>query len=239
MSFVHPLTDTITLDSKDRESYSTSTTDFDIKLPFSTRQTNFIHIRKILIPLVMDNITSSNNSFEIDDVAGTIDPGQYTIGGLVDWMTTDITGYTISWEDNSRIKITNDSSTVFTWEPGTAGELLGFTQTTYTGVANYTAENFPNLLPTNYITLHSSFISSRQNHNHYHSDNRSDMITFIEMGNLGEVLVWEPEEPLLKNVISTNNDIIDFDFRDDSNNTIDIQTQTVVIEMDRVTRPGI
>jgi len=235
---IHTLTDTVTLDSKDRESYSASSTDFEIKLPFSNRPTNFIHIKEIGIPLLMDNvITGRNDTFELDDVVQTINEGQYTIGYLMDYLTEYIINYTFEYIDWGRVRITNDSSETFKFEPGTALKLLGFTQSEYTGSDFYVGEIHPNLLPTKYFTLHSKFIATRQKHNHYHSDRRSDMIAIIKFNHgLGEMLWWSHEEPLFKNINYSNNDLIDFQLRDDNNVIVDIGNESIVLELDRITK---
>ncbi len=239
MASVHRLIDTILLDSKDRESASTSSANFLIKFPTGGRKTNFIHIRKIIIPLAMDNISSTlgNDSFELDDVVTNIPAGQWTIGNLMDYLTTNVANYTFTFDDNSRVTVTNTVPTTFKFEPLECANILGFTASSYTGAATYTAERFPNLLPTNYITMHSNYISQRQHHNTDHSDKRSDTIALIEMKDLGELLVWEPEEQLVKHVSTTNSSTIDFDFRDDTNTTIDIQDKNIVIILDRIAIP--
>lgn len=227
--------DTIILDSKDRETSSTSTTDFEIKLPFANKQVRLFKIRKISFPLVQDNVTDSNNTFEIDDAATSIATGQYDINGLITWLTANVAGYTFTFESNRRVKVTNDLAATFKWEPLEASTILGFANATFTGATSYTGTVLPNLLPSKYYTLHSRFITKRQRHHTHHSDNRSDLVMLIDKEqDMGSLLVFRPDDPVIKVVNNTNNDIIDFQVRDDSKNVIDIDNGTVVILFDRI-----
>ena len=231
---MHKIIDVVVVDSKDALSTSTSTTDFVVKLPVSPLDVGEYHFLKFCIPLSMDNVTASNNGYEIDDVAGSIDVGQYNVGTLASWMTANIAGYTISWDDNARFTITNDSSTNFKWEPLETATILGFTQASYTGASSYTAEELPNMMPTRYITVHSKYIHAKSKNNTIHTDNRSDMITIIPVDkSLGNLLVHVPEDPLITNVESSNNDIIDFQFKDDQGNVLDLQEQNVMMVIGR------
>jgi hypothetical protein len=227
--------DTIVLDSKDRESSSSSTTNFEIKLPFSNSEVTFFKIKEVSFPLSQDNVLSSNNTFEIDGVPSSIDVGQYNITSLINWLSDNITGYTFTYEPNGRVKISSDALVNFSWEPLESSVLLGFTNSTFAGATSYTGTLMPDLLPSNYYTLHSNFISKRQRHYTYHSDSRSNLImTIAKKQDLGSLLVYRPNPPVLKYVTNTNSDLVDFQIRDSDKNIIDIGTNTVLIIIERM-----
>jgi len=227
--------DTVFLDTKDKESLSTSTTDFEIKFPYAKKDVKRIQFVKFIIPLNQNNITSSNNAFTLDSIAYTASAGWYTITDLCDHLQTDIlSGYTVYLNYNSRVVVKNNSSTNFTFVPNTMKVPLGFTQTSYTGASIYYAENLPYLFPSQYFTLHSTFLGARRKNHTQHSDNRSNFICSIPItDDYLDVLSYIPEQPLYIDVDSTNNDIIDFKIKDQSNTVIDCQSKNIQITVDR------
>jgi len=231
------IVDTLIIDSKDRESYSTSTTDFEIKIPNPGRRVRFFRFRKIIIPLVMDNITSSNNTVEFADVASNVDVGLYNITGLMDWMTTNIATYTFTLLDNNRVKIDNGGGAAFKFEPLEMATVLGFTSTTYTGANTYTAEESPNLLIDQYYTLHSTYIAKRAHHDTTHTDRRSDIVvTVVNNAHVGDPLIFANfnDYHIDKYIGETNVDIMDFQLKDSSSTVIDIGEATMQIIVDRM-----
>lgn len=94
-------------------------------------------------------VDSSNDTYEIDDVAGNITHGLYdSISDLAAEMTASIPNYTVTAGTNTNIlTISNDLAVNFKWEPLETGGLLGFTQSVYTGANSYTAELPPNFFP--------------------------------------------------------------------------------------------
>jgi len=235
MSHNTNLHETFIIDSKDRESNSTSSTDFIIKVPKPSQEVREYHIRKVIIPLVMDNITASNNTYEIDGTPASIDVGHYNITTLMALMTANHFGvYTFTFGANGRVTISSDAPANFQWEPLECMKLLGFTQAVYTLADSYTAENFPHLFPTKYFTLHSEAIM-RMSHKHFsHSDNRPNMISFIPMvTDISELLVFVPSDPLVIYVDGVNSDEFDIQLRDDSNVIVDIQGHSMVLMIER------
>lgn len=230
------LIDTVIIDSKDRiTSISNSSTDFYINIPDTSVGANTLHLRQFGIPLVMDNVKTSNNSYEIDDVAGTINVGSYSISTLCTWLTNNIANYTFSYENNGRVKITNDLAAIFKWEPLTCNTLLGFTNILYNGASSYTAEILPNLLPTKYVTIHSKFLTRNSSNRTIHTDGRSKILASIPIvAELGSYMLYFPDEPLLIYLKDTNMNQVDFQFRDDSGDILDIDNKNIYIMMERL-----
>lgn len=231
--------DTVILDSKDRESNSVSSTDFKIRLPFSGEQGNSLRFKRITIPLVMDNITSSTNTIDdFDGGAFSIRTGQYNIGALIDELNATVTGSTWTFEDNSRIKVIKTAGGAFDFSVATEmADILGFTSSPYTLGTSYTAERLANLLPTEYFTLHSDYLQRKQKHNTVHSDNRGGTIMMIPASeNLGSIINYEPsnEQAIVKQTQTYNHDIIDIKIKDENNVVIDLQGKPVIIVMDRL-----
>jgi hypothetical protein len=233
---IGPIVDTIILDSKDRESQSTSSSDFLIRLPQAGKKVRYFRFRKVIFPLNMDNVTSSTNTIELDDVASNTTVGLYNITSLMDTMTAAIANYTFELLDNNRVKVTNTLAAAFKFEPLEMAGILGFTQASYTLATSYTAENAPDLLIDEYYTLHSNFIAERQHHTSSHSDRRSGTVLIIpNYHNVGDNLVWGlHENPVDKWVNDTNSNIIDFQIKNQAGTVIDIQSKSVSIIIDRM-----
>jgi len=225
--------DDITIDSKDRETNSTSTTNFRITVEQPSMPAKWLQLVKIVLPMTFDTIDSNNNTFDIGALGTiTIPTGHYELGSLILELNSLTTGYTWTWENNSRIKVVKDDLATFTLDPGNATILLGFDpSSTYTGANNYTADFFPDMGENkDYLTLHSSVLRRHMEVSVKHTDDRTNMITFIKNDvPHGSVMTWEPEKKIFFNLNSSHINLMDFYILDKAGNYIDIGNQTVAI----------
>jgi len=227
--------DTIILDSKDR--ISGSTTDFKIKPPVTYANCNALNLREVTIPIVMDNILTGYASVEINDVAFTVPQGLYSIDSLLAELNLIDADYIFTITNYKRIKVkyVPDDVTAFKFEPLLLNSTLGFTSALYNGANYYIAEELPNMVLTRYFTLHSSYISNKNRLPMKHSDQRSDLITYIPINVApGEILVYEPLEPIHIFIDENNVSEIDFQLKDEWNNVVDLNSEEIVFNMDRL-----
>jgi len=232
---MNTIVDTLLLDSKDRESFSSGTTDFTIKFPRPIQDVSHYRFTKVIIPLSMDNVTSSNNTYEINDVSFSVSTGYYTIPSLIDQLNDDHSAaYSFDWTANGRIRMVSDTATNFKFEPLETAKLLGFTSSSYSGDIAYVAEHLPILQSTNYFTLHVEEIANRQKHSIYHSDYRSNILDLIpNTGSHGDVLVYEPTNQIYKYVQDSKITGLHISLRNSANEIVDLQSNNIQIVIER------
>ena len=228
--------DQIILDSKDRQAISTSSTDFIIDVPYASKPVNSYQLVKAEIPLVYDNVTSSNNT--ITTPSATIPTGHYNISNLITQLNNQTLGtYTWSWEINERIKVSKDDLTTFTFDGGTANNLLGVdTGVSHTGANNYTFEFYPNLAEGyDYLTLHSSQLKKRSIKPVFTSGRNDDILTIIPLKRYehGQILTWEPQEPKIFGVKRQHLSELDFKLKNKDGNVLNIFNRSITLVFDR------
>lgn len=227
--------DTVILDSKDRLSGSSSTTDFRIKIPYASSKITKYELSKIIIPITYDNVYDINNTFDIDASAYSIPAGAYSISALIVAANALVTGYTFSFGGNSRVTVIKDDTTAFTWTPDETGKLLGFTQTNYTTKNTYTAENYPDLVQNHdYFTLHSEILSGRTEDHVSHSDNRTNILCVIPVvETYGLVQTWEPQLGKFFDIADGHINECDFELKNKNNEVVDLNGHDFMIIFNR------
>jgi len=230
--------DTLILHSKDKESVSNSNTDFIIKLKKSSVKLQYIQIAKIIIPLSYDNISASdgNNTLTIGGVLKMLPDGYYSKDTLLSELNAQTTGFSWSFENESRFKVTDDTSSNFNFVPGKLGIILGFTETSYSGASSYQAEQYPNLAQNKSIlTLHSSKLKKTIKEDISMSDERLNLVSLIPIiSSHGDIQVWEPHFHKLYDVSNVNINILDFQVRDEANKIVDLQGKDIIIVINRI-----
>lgn len=230
------IVDQVILDSKDRESTSTNSCNFTIKFPRVSGPVKWLQLVKIIIPVTYDTVNSTNNTFTIGGVLKTIPTGHYSYSALVSELNALCSGYTWSWENESRYKVVEDLSANFTLIPGLATELLGFTSgSTYTGASSYQSENFPDFTQGfDYLTLHSSELSRRSIDHVYHSDLRSNLLAIIPSNVAhSEVISWEPHFNKYYKMTDSHLNFVDFQLRNKAGNSVTLGNQSICLVFNR------
>lgn len=235
LSEKYKLVDQLIIDSKDRDATSTSSTDFTVNVQYTSGGIVRIALIKAVIPLVYDNVTSDNNTFTLGGVGKTLDIGFYSITQLIQELNDVSSGYTWSWENQSRIKVLKDDLAVFAFVPGNAATLLGFTAASYGGVNNYVAELFPDLAENlNYLTLHSTELSKRSEGSGMHSDHRSNIVSIIPIvDSHGNIATWEPQFYKFFDVKDHHLSTIDIQLKKSDNTVVDLNEQNIVLVFNR------
>lgn len=225
--------DTIILDSRNRASGTTS--NFTIRVPHNYKEPETYILREVSIPLVYDNIvTGGNDNVKLDGVTFTLPAGQYNINQLISQLNITCSGFTFSYTYGSRVNVVKVGGGNFLFDAMNMNTTLGYINSPYAGAATYTSEYLYNLIVTKYFTLHSSFLSSKNKLKYYHSDNRSQLIAKIPINaNQGQVLVYEPYNPIYIYLEGSNVDLIDFQLRDEYGDLVDLQTDEFIMEFVR------
>lgn len=228
--------DNIILDSKDREQFSKSSTNFTIKLPTSGSKIVAFEIISIIFPYVFNTVDATNNTFKIASTTYTLPIGHYSISTLVTKLNSLTSGVaTWTFEPNYRLSVTFVD--LYTFEPLLAGVMFGFTQTSYTAAMSRTAENIANISEDgDYLTLHSKVLSKCIREGKTHSDNRKDIVCMIPITvPYGNLEVYQPTRPLISNVLNMGINEIDFYILDKGGNEIDLSSSSIIIDMIRYT----
>jgi hypothetical protein len=156
------------INSADRISTSTSTSNFSVKLDRTIDHVHKIGVRKVIFPFSYYVFTSSNNIITFDegigDLTATITPGNYTASELETEIKTrmDAAGvdtYTVTISDNTYL-ITILSTGLFALDftiNNSANNVLGF-EAAYYGTAG--SQNSPNAVNLN--GPHMLFLKSRE-----------------------------------------------------------------------------
>ena len=148
------ITKTICIDTFFRSNYKfTKSTDFTYTFPESVNNVVSMQIKSIEMPYTWYNISAAqrNNSFTITDSTTTITlpDGNYSIDNIIDLINTQLSSlpnnFTISLVPYTyTIQITSDVDFTLQFSssgPVSLGWLLGFRETTYTGLSTYTSES--------------------------------------------------------------------------------------------------
>ena len=233
---MYRLIDTVILDSKDRASYSSSTSDFKIRFPSSNEDVDQIVFKSVTFPFTLNNVTSTTNTYYINGDTNTIPVGLYTVTTLMAAMNVQLAPHNIvmTLSHGFRFVLTHAIGMVF--RPMTMTRILGFTATEYTGAIE-TGENAPNILCSNYFTLHSQYFSDRQQHPIRHTDNRSSTILYMPISDetdIGGIFYYEPEKNSVNYVSHMHQtDMIDIVLRNDQGTIVDLQGQHLVVAFER------
>ena len=226
------LVDSFIIDSKDKDATSSSTTDFRIKVPFSSIPIKTVELVKVAIPLDYNNITSVNQSVTVGGTGYTVPVGFYSINGLISALDTLTTGAGYNWTltDGNRVNVNNGGGANFVLIPGVLSDSIGFVSTgTYTGTNTYTGTLLPDLTFIKYFTLHSSTIASKRKDHIYHSDSRSNTLAYIPLTEIhGSYQTWEPRRPIHIDVINQTLTSCDFQLKDQLNRSTDISGSIVL-----------
>jgi hypothetical protein len=227
--------DSIIIDSKDRVSGTPS--NFTIIIPNTYKNAKRYIIKQFTIPLVYDNITNlggGNDTIELAGATKTITDGQYDIVKLMAQMAVNCAGYNFTFTNNRRVKIDNGGGAAFTFKPLTMDTTLGFTSASYLGANEYTSEQLPNLIPTRYFTLHSEFFARSNKLKYVHTDNRQNLIMYIPISApIGDIYMYEPQDPVYIELDSTNCHLVDFQLRDEYGDIIDLQGEDFIMSISR------
>lgn len=226
----YTLIDTIILDSDFRnDPNTTSTTDFTIDIIKANRTPKYFQFQNVIVPLGMDNITSDYNQFKINGTTYTVPTGIYIkIGDLLSAMNILITGTNITFTQglNSKITVASSTSTIFTFDPSTMYYTLGFSAGLKTGQFTYGASFVPDIVQSNYYTLHSEILSQQDTNKTIHSDGRPNTILVVSnfdtppSGILNYSPKLDDENILYVGNMAPNIKTLDFQLKDDYANTV-------------------
>jgi signal peptidase I len=225
------LVDELIIDSKDKESTSTSDTDFTVKITTPPKKVTHFQLKKVIIPNNWDNVTTKNQDFTLEGVGKTIPAGYYDIDGLINELDTQTTGVaTWSFDNEHRITITSAGPNI-TFIPGDAYKLLGFDDVTYSGATSYTAPNYPDLIQDRkYFTLHSDTLSKRALNHSHHTDHRSNVLTIIPITEEhGRLQVWEPQDEKIYKIVNDHINLLDFKLNDSANTVVDLHGNHIIL----------
>lgn len=229
------LIDTIILDSKDRLAISVSSTQYSVRIDNPGVLVNYWKLRKVMFPLVYDNIvTGLNDTCTIDGTLLTIPAGHYDVDSLLTQLNAlSVAGTTWTFDDNYRFTITRVGAFVFL--EGTLARTLGFDDAAYAGAVTYTADWYPNLaLFKDYFTIHSRILSRIRTHSYLHSDYRGDLLGLIpHTGTHGDMLMWEPEKTFIIKVKDHSMTTVDIIIRDSANTVLDLDGRSVTMVWER------
>jgi hypothetical protein len=232
------LLDQIVIDSKDRDtSQSNSTADFVVRMESSNGDIDILQLTQVNIPLTYDTVSAANgnNDFTIAGGPITIPEGYYTISDLINELNSLTAGYTWTFENNHRVKVT--AAGAFAFVPGNASILLGFDPSgTYTGATSYEADWPPDLIENfDYLTLHSDVLTRRTVDHFYHSDNRGALMAKIPLvkTSYGEILSWEPESELYYQFEHSRPRYADFYLKNKNGDKVDLNNHTFSLVFDR------
>ena len=157
----------IIIDSRDRLSGSTSTTDFRIKLPEAIKVNSTIRIVDLIIPRTFYTFGSSNSTITFDEVStadqtATITSGSYTTSELtshlktiLDAASTDGQTYTVSYDNNTmKITIACDANVDLRFsETNSPYYELGFSNADTGAGTSHVASNVIQLQGHNYLYI--------------------------------------------------------------------------------------
>jgi hypothetical protein len=158
------------INSADRISASTSTSNFSVKLDRTIDHVHKIGVRKVIFPFSYYVFTFSNNIIKFDEGGGIltaiITPGNYTASELEIEIknrmdTAGVDTYTITISDNTYL-ITISSTGTFSLDftvANSANDPLGFAATTYGTAGSQTSPNAVNLNGPHMLFLKSRELS--------------------------------------------------------------------------------
>lgn len=143
--------------------------------PFNEKNIIEMKILSIEIPntVYFINSTRGNNTFTIDSTIYTIEDRSYTLSELITAInaaTSGIVTFTFTLLDNRKILITTNTSRtilfpVITTGYKTLGEILGFTNTSYTFPSTITSENTSTIPIEKYFFLRLNNLGNISNNN--------------------------------------------------------------------------
>lgn len=221
----------ITINSKDRTSLSSSSSDFILKRNLETDVSGF-RVSYIQLPYAWYNITSTSNSIRINGTnTVSITPGQYTASSLASALQTALqvvdATFTVTYSTTTgKFTITrnlgftlNLSSSLFTMR-----RQLGFNSTSDTASnTSHTSDSVVNIHNGNSISLHSNLLGKALRNRI--SDSRSDYVLSIPItGNPGNLLYYAPGQDIVYKFdrpIHFEGDI-SFQLKDVDNNVLDM-----------------
>lgn len=209
------------IDTKDRSS-GTSTSGI-IDYNSNNNNERKLVLKKIIIPLSYDNISTNTNQFSIGGVSHTVPDGYYSISSLLTEMTTQAGApYTFTLNSGNRVVVGNGGGAAFNFDPDELTNILGFT-TTYTGANQYIGESFPDANHgKDYMTLHSKELANRARENTIHSDSRSNAVAIIPIFfDHGKRQLWEPEE-IIDFDMTKRITFFDYELRFSDNTVVDL-----------------
>lgn len=217
---------TLTINSKDRSSGSSSASNFQISSLEIPGITDY-RINYIYLPYSWYNIDSNYNKIYINSTLYTIPAGQYTAPTLAAQIQTTLGGsFTCTYSSTTGMfTIANNAN--FTLDLNntlmTLRRQIGFNSTTQlTGATTYTSDSFANLLNGSSIYLCSQVLSKVQNS--LITDSKLNYVTSIPINQVpGDIIMYQPTQDILYNLQSpTTFKNLDIQLKDLNNNIINL-----------------